>query len=243
MRVILLADIHANWEALLALQRAEQQPDAVLFAGDAVGYGPEPAQCVRWLRGNSQAAVQGNHDYALTQATGGAPPGLPAELAEAAQQTLEMARRRLALADLAALAAWPLTATVEIGGARFHLCHATPVDPLGGEFSPALACEAALENLYSGVAADVLVVGHTHLPALRQWGRRVVVNPGSLGQPRHGVPDATYAVWDDGRLQIRHLHYDHAGAALRLSLCGLGVEITEQLTAALATGLLTTYLP
>ncbi len=57
MRILLIADVHANWEALLSLQRAEPQPDAVLFAGDAVGYGPDPANCARWLRTQATDAV------------------------------------------------------------------------------------------------------------------------------------------------------------------------------------------
>jgi putative phosphoesterase len=238
MRVLLLADVHANWEALLALQRAEPQPDAVLFAGDAVGYGPEPAQCVRWLRANTRAAVRGNHDVGLSLPASQPPPAVPAELAEAARQTLAQARRALTLADLTALKDWPLVTHVALGGADFGLCHATPADPLGGPFSPATAGAAELEALFAATAADVFVLGHTHLPALRRWGQRLIVNPGSLGQPRYGSPDATYAVWDDGRLQIHHLHYDHAGAARRLWLAGLDPEATDQLAAVLNTGLL-----
>jgi putative phosphoesterase len=238
MRVILLADVHANWEALLALQRAERQPDAVLFAGDAVGYGPEPGQCVRWLRHNAPVAVQGNHDAALGLGTAPMVAAVPGELAEAARQTLELARRALTLADLAGLQAWPRTASVTVGGASFTLCHGTPADPLAGTLSPATASEAELETLFHDFPADVIVVGHTHLPALRQWRQRVIVNPGSLGQPRYGTPDATYAVWDDGHLQIRHLHYDHKGAARRLALAGLSTEVAEQLAGVLNSGLL-----
>jgi putative phosphoesterase len=238
MRVLLLADVHANWEALLALQRAEPQPDAVLFAGDAVGYGPEPAQCVRWLRANTRAAVRGNHEVGLSRPGSLPPPAVPPELDEAARQTLAQARRALTLADLAALDDWPLVTHAALGGATFGLCHATPADPIGAPFSPATASEPELESLFAGAAADVFVLGHTHLPALRRWGQRLIVNPGSLGQPRYGSPDATYAVWDDGRLQIHHLHYDHAGAARRLSLAGLDPEVTDQLSAVLNTGLL-----
>lgn len=237
MRVLLLADVHANWEALLALQRAEQRPDAVLFAGDAVGYGPEPAQCVRWLRANTRAAVRGNHDAALAEGPSLVPPGVPAELAEAAAETLRLARRALTLADLSGLQDWPLTTGVVLGGARFGLCHATPVAPLDGVLNPATAGEAELEVLFAGSSADVHLLGHTHLPALRRWGNRLLVNPGSLGQPRYGVPDATYAVWDDGRVQIHHLHYDHAGSARRLALAGLSPEVSEQLAAILNTGM------
>ncbi len=65
----------------------------------------------------------------------------------------------------------------------------------------------------------------------------MIINPGSLGQPRYGVPDATYAVWEDGRVQIKHLHYDHDATAQRLRLAPLSPEVIEQLTGVLETGM------
>lgn len=234
MRILLLADVHANWEALLSLQRAEAQPEAVLFAGDAVGYGPDPAFCARWLAANTALAVRGNHDEALARPEVG---GFPLELAEAARETLGHARRSLSADDQAGLARWPLTATAVFGGARFYLVHGTPADPLAGRLDPATCPEAELERLFGDIAADVIVVGHTHLPALRRFGQKLIVNPGSLGQPRYGVPDATFAAWQDGRVQIHHLHYDHHAPAHKLPLLGLSPETTDRLAEILETGL------
>ena len=236
MRLLLLADVHANWEALLALQRAEPRPDAVLFAGDAVGYGPDPDPCARWLLANT-IAVQGNHDAAVCGEAPGGPPGVPAELAEAALETGLAARRLLSPVDRAGLGRWPHSAEVALGGAGFYLVHGTPADPLGGWLDPATCPESELEVLFGGLAADVVVLGHTHLPALRRFGRRLIINPGSLGQPRCGLPDATYAVWQDGQVQIKHLHYDHEAAVRRLRLSSLSPEVLGQLAATLATGL------
>ena len=237
MRLLILADVHANWEALFSLQRAEPRPDAVLFAGDAVGYGPDPAECARWLLAQAHTAVRGNHDAQLDTSDKQPDPAFPAELALAADETLAFARQRLAAADAARLAAWPETATAALGGAGFYVCHGTPADPLGGRLNPATAHEADLEQLFDGITAEVIVLGHTHLPALRRLGKRLIVNPGSLGQPRYGVPDATYGVWEDGRIQIKHLHYDHEAVARRLRLAPLSAESSEQLAAILSTGL------
>jgi putative phosphoesterase len=234
VRVLLIADVHANWPALLALQRAEPRPDAVLFAGDAVGYGPDPAACAKWLMANARA-VAGDHDAA---AAGGAPAAPPAELADAASESLAWTRQQLGGTLLARLGAWPLTDLAEVGGARFFVCHGTPADPLAGRLHAATAAQATLEALFGPVAADVIVLGHTHLPALRQLGSKVIVNPGSLGQPRYGLPDATYAVWHDGRVQIHHLHYDHHAVAARLRLAPLGPETLDALAETLETGLL-----
>jgi putative phosphoesterase len=234
VRVLLIADVHANWPALLALQRAEPRPDAVLFAGDAVGYGPDPAACAGWLMANARA-VAGDHDAA---AAAGGPAAPPPELADAASESLAWTRQQLGGTLLARLGEWPLTAVAEMGGARFFVCHGTPADPLAGRLHAATATQASLEALFGSVAADVIVLGHTHLPALRQLGPKLVVNPGSLGQPRYGLPDATYAVWHDGRVQIHHLHYDHHAVAARLRLAPLGPETLDALAETLETGLL-----
>ncbi|HEY4691421.1 MAG TPA: metallophosphoesterase family protein [Anaerolineae bacterium] len=235
MRVLLIADVHANWEALLSLQRAEPQPDAVLFAGDAVGYGPDPGDCARWLLTHATLAARGNHDHAIAT---GQLVGMPAELDGAARETLNVSRGMISQADRAYLGRWPLSASTALGGARFYLTHGTPLDPLGGQIHPATSSESELHKLFDPVDADIIILGHTHLPAIRQFGDRLIVNPGSLGQPRYGTPDATYAVWQDGHVQIKHLHYDHDAPARRLRLMPLSPEVADQLIGILETGML-----
>ncbi len=235
MRLILIADVHANWDALLALQRAEAKPDAVLFAGDAAGYGPEPADCVRWLLANATAAVKGNLDEGVVR--GGMPPGVPAELEDAARETLGYSRAVLSPQDLAGLSQWPESATIALGGVRFYLTHGTPANPWAGELNPATCPEADLHRLFDDIPAEVILLGHTHVPAIRRFGDRLIVNPGSLGQPRYGTPDATYAIWDDGHVQIKHLHYDHDAVARKVRLMPLDPDVADQLTKILETGL------
>ncbi|MBI4772126.1 MAG: metallophosphoesterase family protein [Chloroflexi bacterium] len=239
MRVLLLADVHANWEALLALQRAERRPDALLFAGDAVGYGPDPVPCARWLLANATGAVQGNHDHAVSRPEGslGICQAFPPDLAEAAVATLTHTRTLLSPPDLARLGGWPLSAVVPLGGTRFYLAHGTPAAPLTGDLNPATCPEAGLHALFDHTPGDVIVLGHSHLPAIRRFGRRLIVNPGSLGQPRYGLPDATYAVWEDGHLQIKHLHYNHDLTAARLRMLPLSAEVLAQLAGILESGL------
>ena len=234
MRVLLLADVHANWEALLSLQRAEPKPDAVLFAGDAVGYGPDAALCARWLLANATVAARGNHDEGVRR---GAALNTPPELEEAARETLDYSRALLSPEDMSGIAAWPLSATFAANGATFYVTHGSPTDPLGGAVNAATCAEAELHLLFDNLTADVIVLGHTHLPALRRFDGRLIVNPGSLGQPRYGVPDATYAVWQDGDVQIKHLHYDHETTIQKLRLAPLSAETTDQLVAVLETGL------
>jgi len=65
MTLLIVSDIHGNWSALQAVLAAEPNPDAVVFCGDVVDYGPQPVECLRWLAENADHIVRGNHDNAL----------------------------------------------------------------------------------------------------------------------------------------------------------------------------------
>jgi putative phosphoesterase len=229
MRILIFSDLHANLEALNALQRVETKPDYLLFLGDAVGYGPDPAACVAWLRGNITRVVQGDHDAA---AASGTECASPLEWRSMAQATCETARAILPRSALDYLGAIPPTRALEIGGTRFWLTHRAPegLDLL-------TARDAGWHSALEQNPADVFLFGHTHVPLLRRVGKTWVVNPGSLGQPRHGLPSATYAVWDDGDLRIQHIDYDPSATIRKLALMPLDPEYVLRLQQTLARGM------
>jgi putative phosphoesterase len=229
MRILIFADLHANLEALNALQSVEREPDALLFLGDAVGYGPDPAACVAWLQRNATWVVQGDHDDA---AATGAECASPEEWRSIAQETCESTRASLPRAALDYLGVLPRAQSLEIGGARFWMTHRAP-DRLEGLTAP----DAAWRSVAEQHPADVLLFGHTHVPLLRRVGKAWVVNPGSLGQPRHGLPSATFAVWDDGDLRIQHIDYDPAATIRKLALMPLDPEHLLRLQQTLARGI------
>lgn len=230
MRVLIFADLHGNGEALAALQAAEPRPDQLFFLGDAVGYGPDPQACVSWLRGNATYAVRGSHDQALIS---GSDVSVPVDYRELAEATLDHARRVLRPDDLAYLAGLPASQTVELGDIRFHLTHELDI---AGQADLLTAGAEALRGALSPLEADIVFVGHTHVPLIRRVGDIYVVNPGSLGQPRYGSPDATYAVWQDGDLQIRHLHYPWEITRQKLSMLPIDPDVVDELQAILQRG-------
>jgi putative phosphoesterase len=234
MRILIFSDLHANLEALSALHAVEKAPDAMFFLGDAVGYGPDPAACVAWLRASVSHAVRGDHDQAtVTRAQFASPP----EFLELAAATREHTLRQLRPAALAYLATLPDTEQVDLGGARFFLAHASPREPLTRPLDLLVASDEELQAEGEGLGADVVLLGHTHVPAIRRVGNVHIVNPGSLGQPRHGLPSATYAVWEDGELQIKHIDYDPQPTRIKLALMSLDPEIAERLSEILQKGL------
>lgn len=235
MRIIIFGDLHANVETLVALNMVEQPPDAVFFLGDAVGYGPDPAPCVDWLRRFVKHAVRGDHDYAVAT---GAEFATPPELLPLAQATSAHTLRMLRANDLRWLAGLPTTLRVELGGAKFFLAHASPRNPASAGLDFATMSEDALRAECAGMDADVILLGHTHVPALRKIGNTHIVNPGSLGQPRHGLPSATYAVWEDGNLRIKHIDYDPSITQRKLALMMLEPHVEKELSHILGKGIL-----
>ncbi len=86
------------------------------------------------------------------------------------------------------------------------------------------------------VRADVLLVGHTHLPMSRGAWTKVILNPGSVGQPLDGNPRASYAVIEDGMAEIRRAAYDIEATVTGIREMGLASEFAEALITILVTG-------
>jgi predicted phosphodiesterase len=229
-RIVIFGDLHANWESLLALQQAEPRPDAVFCLGDSVGYGPDPKQCLDAVRASAAGVIGGRHDRSVAE------PEIGQRETGFMASTWTHIRSVLSRADRAYLAALPAELSVEIAGTRFHLTRLAPDD---GETETSLLItlsQSRLRELFGQVEADIILLGGPHVPAMRQFDGRLIVCPGSLGQPRYGVPDPTFAAWQDGRVQIHHLHYHPQDTIHKLSLLPLDPEYRLQLQSILQTG-------
>lgn len=229
-RIIIFGDLHANWEALLALQQAEPRPDAVFCLGDIVGYGPDPKRCLDAVRAQVTYVIGGWHDR--TVGVGQISSG-DNELLEA---TWTYTRSVLSTKDRDYLASLPTELTVEVAGTRFHLTRLLPDDVEAETCTLITMSQARLRERFDEIKANIILVGGPHVPALRQIDDRLIVCPGSLGQPRYGVADPTFAAWEDGRLQIHHLHYHPETTIRKLSLLPLDPDHVLHLQSILQTG-------
>ena len=230
MRLLLISDIHANWQALQAIR---EEADAVVCLGDIVSYGPSPQECVAWVRDHATYAVRGNHDTALAYQVDPRAAGFKRELAEA---TLAHHRRILSRDNTAWLRGLPTEVRFRFDSRSFHAMHASPLDHL---FSYRLTPDLANEELkkeIEGVLADILLLGHTHLAMGRTAWTRMVFNPGSVGQPLDGDPRASYVVIENGAAEIRRVAYDVEATITGLRKIGLGEVETEALASILRTG-------
>ena len=83
---------------------------------------------------------------------------------------------------------------------------------------------------------NVILVGHTHLPFMTRFGTRTVVNPGSLGQPKDGGPDASSAVWENGEFTLREVRYPVERTVATIAAQPLPADIVGALSHLLTTG-------
>jgi predicted phosphodiesterase len=246
MRYLVLGDIHGNLEALRAVlaHASRRRFERILFLGDAVGYGASPNQVIRWLRslGPAVELVRGNHDRVCA--------GLDSMLCfnrsalTAALWTHEHLDPEN-LEYLTALPSGPAYVSDEIVS-----CHGSTVD----EDSYILSVSNA-QAAFAALPHRVIFFGHTHVPAafvvdeaLRSQprrlrlppggsvidvkpGRRYLVNPGSVGQPRDRDPRASYAIFDDDLRQV-YLHrvsYRVKAARRRMRKAGLPLVLGDRL--------------
>ena len=124
----------------------------------------------------------------------------------------------------------PLQRIVERDGKKFHLCHAMPSDPLYG-YCPGDS-EIWAEEV-EAIHANYLLVGHSHTPFIRKVGLTMVVNPGSLGQPKTGKPDACCAVWYHDHFELKQFAYPFNETVSKLRKLPVSQEVKRDLEAVL----------
>jgi predicted phosphodiesterase len=238
MRVGLLADIHGNALALEAVRAdmAGRGPfDAIIAAGDLVWDGPRPAEVVDVLREMGAVALQGNTDALCTRD----PAAEPVEDVPNFRERLAWVQEQLGPARIAYLGDLPFSHRISPApGHDLLVVHANPLD-MEGYLVPGLT-DTELDAVLPSPDTcdwDVLAFGHYHVPFVRPWRGRTLVNVASCGLPRDGDTRAVYAVltWDNqaGAWQIEHhrVMYETPVVAYELRTCGLprGKHFAERL--------------
>ena len=266
MRALILSDIHANLEALdavLADAATQGGYHAVWCLGDLVGYGADPAPVIARLRtlplsdSNSPLiAIAGNHDHAVT---GQLNPDL---FNGAARAAALWTTQQLTTDELTYLAGLPQIAQ----SGNFTMAHGSLRDPI----LEYLISEPAAVATFARLQTPFCLVGHSHYPLVWNEGsieddgrpsaalldptqplrldtrQRLIINPGSVGQPRDGDRRASYLLFDDtvanadadgdntsaGVIYHRRVEYDIATAQAKIRRAGL----PESLAARLADG-------
>ena len=212
MRIAALYDIHGNLPALeAALDDVRRAQVSRLVVGGDVLPGPMPRECVDRLLGLDVPVdfIRGNGDrVVLAQLQGHE----PAEVPEQFRDDIRWTARQLTAAHQKILARWPAAIQLAIEGIGTVLfCHASPRNDT--DIFTGATPEERLEPLFSGVNADVVICGHTHMQFDRMIGPVRVINAGSVGMP-FGDPGAYWLLLGP-KIELRKTKYDlHRAAEL-----------------------------
>jgi diadenosine tetraphosphatase ApaH/serine/threonine PP2A family protein phosphatase len=243
MRIALLADIHANREALDAVLFAvnARGVDRIAVLGDIVGYGPDPAYCterVASLVSDGAIAIMGNHDAAI-DGTG------DEDMNRIAREAIRWTRTRLDSAHRSFLANLPMAHRED----DLLLIHASANHPRQWEY---VTDETTAERCIRAAVSKVTVVGHTHEPCLWRLTTRGTATGhapttgmemplarsqlwlavmGAVGQPRDGNTAACFGTIDTAKnaLTYERVDYDHYTTARKVREAGLPTALSERL--------------
>ena len=238
MRYLIISDIHSNGPALQSVLRDAGEFAEIWCLGDIVGYGPNPNQCVEQLREYPLRCIAGNHDWGALGKTD------LYVFNSAARQALLWTRDELTTRNMQILN--DLSPSLRVQG--YLLAHGSPRKPV---WEYILNTVKAEEN-FLAVDFQIALVGHTHMPAVFEWlpesrsarlmlpdyeaplhldGRRLIINPGSVGQPRDGNPDAAYGILDTeaATFEFRRVPYPVVITQARMSARKLPPRLIDRL--------------
>lgn len=224
MKVLIISDIHGNYDALKSVLESTSF-DEVIVLGDLVDYGPDPELVVDVVKElNPKLVIRGNHDQAVAY-------GVDCRCRDDIHDLSVYTRVNISLTKLSGgqinyLRQLPVKGVVELPAVGTTLVvHASPRNPLYGYVFPWFSDSEVVKELQPswrlGVGDRTLsdelpyrmyLMGHTHYPLVRRLANAVVLNPGSVGQPRDGDPRASAIVLDarggDLRIDVIRVNYD-----------------------------------
>ena len=240
MRYAVISDVHGNLEALEGVladieKRFEGRPPPVLFLGDAVGYGPNPNECVSLIKETTSVRLAGNHDRAVLGLTD-------------IEYFNEYARAAIlwtqgVLSDESKNTLRPLPVETRLREEGLYLVHSTPKRPLLWNY---LLTIGDAEVNFDYFSERICLLGHSHLPFILERlltgeiavqknkarllePRRYIINAGSVGQPRDGDPRACYAVLDGKSAELIRVPYDIEKTQRKMAEAGLPGFLIERL--------------
>lgn len=238
MKIAVVSDIHSNLEALEAVQNAIEGigVDVIYFAGDVVGYGPDPNACTRWVMENAELAVMGNHDIAA--------------LGMIDIESFNPNAKKAIIWNADHMEEWATdfitTLPMMMSKDGVTIVHANPQEPESWNYIFSLW---DAEKNFSYFESTFCFVGHSHQPVTVgmdleghvsvlpgdsftvEEGTRYLINVGSVGQPRDGNPDACFGLLDTdkGEFSIVRSPYEIKITQEKMISAGLPKPLADRL--------------
>ncbi|HHI80107.1 MAG TPA: metallophosphoesterase [Planctomycetes bacterium] len=250
--IALISDIHGNTAALnQVLDDAKQQgADRFFCLGDVVGYGPEPRECLLTIMDLCEVCLMGNHEQAAMF--------YAADFNPKARQAIEWTKNTLNSPDRPKEENFRLWNYLDKMPERYEegellLVHGSPRDPIREYMLPSDAIDdVKMKGCFAKMGgAAICFVGHSHVPGVYEEGggflspqslggtyerrktgegpTRIIVNIGSVGQPRDGDPRASYVLFDGDKVHFRRVAYDVEATVQKIRETSLPEYLADRL--------------
>jgi predicted phosphodiesterase len=238
MRYAVISDVHANLEALEAVLRdiKDKRIKEIIFLGDAVGYGPDPDECVDVLRSECSVLLAGNHDWAVLGLTD------IEYFNPYAKAAILWTMQKITKETLAILNTFLISKEIE--NKKILLVHSTPKETEQWHYLLTLWDADVNFHYFDN---KICLLGHSHQPFIikrlpsgemitykneAEIGEteRYIINVGSVGQPRDGDSRACYAVIDNESVKLHRVEYDIAKTQRKMMMYGLPFPLIERLS-------------
>lgn len=229
MRSLIIADVHANASALEAVVGDAQPFGEVIFLGDTVLNGPQPAETMTLLMTFDGQWIMGNHDREILDM-------------DPDDQTLHpwfrWVRQHLTDANLKFIANFSDTLVIERDGLVIRLHHGDIPTPAGDRIWPDSAAKA-LSIVTDQFSEPYILLAHSHIQFHITHNGQAIINPGSVGQTRLGHKLALYTILENGKFELKGVPYDIEKACRALAEIPMDEDFAAEWIEGYRTGTLT----
>jgi putative phosphoesterase len=209
--MILISDVHSNYIAIKEVLEQLDKNEKIVHAGDVVGYNPFPNETIALFKQYNVVSISGNHDRGILS-------GNFSNFNVDAKIAGLWTKSVLNPENLAYLESLKASITIIENSKKIVVHHGAPFNEDYYVYE-----ESVSESLLQYDRADILVLGHTHLPYIRKFGTKIICNPGSVGQPRDGDSRAAYIIinTENMDIELKRVKYDIKEVSEKIESLGL----------------------
>jgi len=222
MKIGIIADIHSNIYGLGSVLEGLKAVDVILCAGDIVGYYTFVNEVFEEIKKRNIQCILGNHDaYLLKKISVPENPII--------KKSLEYTKKVITEENLNYLKEIGKSSLdIEMDNLKIKMYHGSPWDEFEGYVYP----DFQKLDEFKKINADLIILGHTHWPMIRRLGGKVIINPGSCGQPRDYDRRASFAIFDTKtkEILIKRVNYETDKVCEAAKIKGLTKESIKILT-------------
>lgn len=218
MKIGIISDIHSNIYGLRSVLKRLGGMDLIVCAGDITGYYPFVNEVFRELENHNVTFIKGNHDAHLCG-------DKIEDLGPIEVKSFEYTRNHITRINLDKLRNVPLQQELSIDRFKVVMFHGSPWDKLEEYIYP----DYPDFDRFTEIDADVVILGHTHYPMIKHMTEKLIINPGSCGQPRDYDPRASSAILDTltKEVRIERVQYDIEKVCEAIRKLGFDSKLSE----------------